>query len=356
MRGVIASIVVSCVALCAAVHGSASAHESDRERRLPSFRLSGFSDFNFVASDDSDPEVTSGFQEGQFALHVVSDLSDRFDFFAELSLTARDSEYSTEVERAIIKYTYNDFLKISAGRFHTPVNWWNAAFHHGQWLQTTIARPSMTRFGGEFIPVHFVGVLAEGNIPSGPAHLAWVGGVGNGRGENTARAGDAGDVNNNRALLVRLYARPARPYRFEVGGSYYVDKVTTDGLEEFDEDLASAYVVWSSETPELIVEYARIERRGEASGISVESTAWYAQAAWRLPFWKERLKPYARYEEIDVDEADPVFVALTDERGYLVGLRVDAGKFVALKFELRHRKLGSVPYDDAFFAQVAYAF
>ena len=257
-------LVFAAVAFSVVPMGTA-AHDQTSDDSRPALRLSGFTDVNFYAGDDTDPESTSGFRDGQFVLHMASKLSRSFDVFAEISLSARDSEYVVELERGVIKYSHNDYLKISVGRFHTPVNWWNNAFHHGAWLQTTIDRPAMTRFGGEFIPVHFVGGIVEGNIPSGTAHLAYAFGVGNGRSENTARGGDAGDVNNNRALLLKLYSRPAWPYRLEVGGAYYRDKVSTMGLEAFDEDLASLYAVWSGDLPEIVGEYARLSREGETS-------------------------------------------------------------------------------------------
>ena len=73
----------------------------------------------------------SGFKEGQFVLHFVSDIADRIDFFAEVSLGAREgNDFKIELERGFIKYTHNDHIKLSFGRFHTAVNWWNTAFHH----------------------------------------------------------------------------------------------------------------------------------------------------------------------------------------------------------------------------------
>src|SRR5258707_10325413 len=93
---------------------------------------------------------------------------------------------------------------MSFGRYHTPVGYWNTAFHHGAWLQTTITRPDIVRFGGTFIPIHFVGFLAEGNIPSGGAGLSYNVGVGNGRGNVIFRPGDAGDNNNNRSEERRV--------------------------------------------------------------------------------------------------------------------------------------------------------
>ena len=65
--------------------------------------------------------------------------------------------FNAEVERLIIRYDLNDYFKVSFGRYHTPVNYWNTAFHHGQWLQTTISRPEMTQFGGQFYPCAFRG-------------------------------------------------------------------------------------------------------------------------------------------------------------------------------------------------------
>ena len=160
--------------------------------KYPNLKIGGFGDFNYFDSDEESPDAASGFFQGQFVLHFVSALSSQFTFFGEVSWTAVNSSYKTAVERAIISYERSDYLKISGGRFHTPINWWNVAFHHGQWLQTSISRPEMTRFGGEFIPVHFVGMIVGGDVPSGSMNLSYQAGVGNGRGDNIAGAGDGG--------------------------------------------------------------------------------------------------------------------------------------------------------------------
>ena len=136
----------------------------------PSLHLSGFADVDFATQNKS--EGPRGFSEGQFVLHLASALSPRVNMFGELSFTPRADAgtgspaatgFNAEVERVIIRFDQSDRLKVSFGRYHTPVNWWNTAFHHGQWLQTTISRPEMIQFGGKFIPVHFVGELVEGS-------------------------------------------------------------------------------------------------------------------------------------------------------------------------------------------------
>src|SRR2546425_13004144 len=97
--------------------------------------------------------------------------------------------FNLEIERTILRYDFSDLLKLSAGRYHTPISYWNTAFHHGQWLQTTANRPEMIKFGGFFLPVHFVGILAEGAVAPRSLGLHYDGGGGNGRGAPVSLAG-----------------------------------------------------------------------------------------------------------------------------------------------------------------------
>src|SRR6185437_4730215 len=100
--------------------------------------------------------------------------------------------------------------------YHTPIGYWNTAFHHGAWLETSIDRPGSVKVGGTYTPIHFVGFLVEGNIPSGGAGLAYSVGVGNGRGDTISRPGDAGVTNNFRACVVTVFARAVTPYGLQI--------------------------------------------------------------------------------------------------------------------------------------------
>src|SRR5438309_9861010 len=219
------------------------------EARYPSLQIRGFGEVNFSATDQRG--AISGFNLGQLDLHLASALSHKVTYFGELTFNAQSAGYTLEVERSIIRYDYNDFFKLSFGRYHTPIGYWNTAFHHGAWLQTTISRPDMVRIGGTFIPVHFVGVLAEGNIPSGGAGLSYSAGVGNGRGSIISRPGDAGDNNNNRAWVANLYSRPVRLYGLQVGVSVYRDKITLPMVSptgnEFREWISAPHILCTKE-------------------------------------------------------------------------------------------------------------
>src|SRR5262245_14686662 len=146
----------------------------------PRLKITGFGDLTF--SSQHIIEFPRGFSEGQFVLHMASALSPRATFFGEMSFTPRNDAgtgsppatgFNAEIERMILRLDQSDRLKVSFGRYHTPVNWWNTAFHHGSWLQTTIQRPEMTQFGGRFLPVHFVGALVEGTFPAAALNLTY---------------------------------------------------------------------------------------------------------------------------------------------------------------------------------------
>jgi len=325
--------------------------------KYPSLRLMGFGDVNYYNTEDEAGDKESGFRNGQFVLHFVSQLSTRFSVFSELSLTARSNEYKIEVERLIVKYDYNDYFKLGIGRFHTAISWWNTAYHHGAWLQTTIDRPLAVRFGSQLLPIHFVGAIVEGAIPSGGVGLSYIAGVGNGRGENIARGGDAGDINDNRALNARVFAKPDALYGLEVGVSYYRDTITQEMSEQdFDEWIGSAFLVYDRENPQVIAEYFHIEHEGVSTGEVSKSDAYYIQVAYRLPWWKGRLMPYTRFESTDIAENEQVFTKEFDLERYLLGVRIDVSSYVAVKAEYRHESINSGPFLDGLFAQIAFTF
>jgi len=308
------------------------------EMHYPSLQIRGFGDVDFAATDQKG--TNSGFYLGQLDLHFASALSQKISYFAEITLNAHPDQYTIEVERSFIRYDYNDFFKISFGRFHTPIGYWNTAFHHGAWLQTTIDRPLMVRVGGQITPLHLVGFLAEGNIPSGWAGLGYNFGVGNGRGDIITRPGDAGDNNNNRAWVAKLYSRPPSLYGLEVGGSVYRDKITLPTGQNYREWITSAYTVWTKGSPEFLGEYDHINHQNILTGQDSNTDALYAQFAYRLPWFERTFKPYYRFEYLHMPLSEQVFTHL-DQVESIVGLRYDISNYAAFKAE--YRRLNGQP-------------
>ena len=341
----------------------------------PSLKIAGFSDLDFSATDLHGPsggfgaqtlvEPHSGFEEGQFVLHLSSALSPKVTVFSELSLTARSDAgtgtpaapgFNPEVERLILRYDLNDYFKISFGRYHTPINYWNTAFHHGQWLQTTISRPEMVQFGGSFIPVHFVGALAEGSTPAGGLNLNYDAGIGNGRGQIISRAGDFSDVNNARAWLVNLFVKPDALYGLQAGGSVYRDELSPTNGFTGREWIESGHIVWQKENPEFLAEFANIHHAYK-TGIVSNSQAFYAQVAYRLPWFNRLWKPYYRFEQIHVPQSDPLFRILVPTfSGSTVGVRYDFTSFAAWKLEYRNYMRRDLPTINGIFTQTSFTF
>jgi hypothetical protein len=341
-------------------HGHMEDHASlgeirDTERRFPSLQIRGFGDVDFSATDQKGS--VSGFNLGQFVLHLASPLSEKVSYFGEVSFTAQPTGYDLSVERTIIRYDYNDYFKISFGKYHTPIGYWNAAFHHGAWLQTTIARPEMIQFGGSFIPTHFVGIEAEGNIPSGGLGLGYNVGLGNGRSSILSKSGDSGDANDNRSWVANVYSRPARFYGLQVGASVYRDKLTPQPGKNFEEWITSADIVWTKEKPEFLAEYANVHHRDVVTTNTWDSQAFYVQLAYRLPWQQSKWKPYYRYEYIHKPEDDPTLVNVLDLSGSTLGVRYDITNYAAFKGEYRNSRHGvNEPRVNGAFFQTAFTF
>jgi hypothetical protein len=342
----------------------------------PALKISGFGDLNFSASNlqgaatgfsaQSLLQPHSGFQEGQFILHMSSSLSPKVTVFGELSFTARADAgtgttpapgFNPEVERLIVRYDANDRFKLSFGRYHTPINYWNTAFHHGEWLQTTISRPEMVQFGGSFIPVHFVGSLVEGEIPAGGLNLNYNVGLGNGRGQVISRPGDFGDVNNNRAWLVNGFIKPNRPFGLRLGGSVYRDNLNPLNGPAASEWIEAGHIVWAKETPEFIAEFANVGHRIANTGATSNSQGLYMQVAYRLPWMQRTLKPYYRFDYIHVPRADAIFRSVVPVfHSSTAGLRYDITSFAAFKLEYRDYRRRDLPAFHGIFTQTSFTF
>jgi hypothetical protein len=321
----------------------------------PEFNFMGFGDISYLSRDAGNAD---GFAIGQAVAHLTASLDNSLRVFGEFSMTAKDNEYKAGVERLIVRYDFSDRFKLSGGRYHSPIGYWNSAFHHGAWLQTTVSRPEMAKFGSKIIPIHFVGVLLEGNFPANQFGLSYKAGFGNGRHENIVQPGDAGDINGDNAWLFQLNASPTSTSLFglHTGIGYYSDTVTPSDRDEIDEKTFSAYVAWEKESPEFILEYLHSTHEfADNSSISGDVDAWYAQVAYRLSGSKRQWKPYARYESTEVDDSDPL---LGDQglnyAAVVLGVRWDFSAYAALKAEYRNEEFDNGGKEDNFRLQVSF--
>jgi hypothetical protein len=319
----------------------------------PEFNFIGFGDISYISRDGSNRD---GFAIGQAVAHLSASLGNSFSVFGEFSATGKDSGYSLEVERLMVKYDFSDLLKLSAGRYHTPIGYWNSGFHHGAWLQTTSTRPEMIKFGSKIVPIHFVGVLLEGTLPKNALGLSYHAGFGNGRHANVARSGDAGDVNGDKAWMVQLRAAPDQFFGLEAGVGFYNDVVSPSDRPDIKENTISVYAAWTRESPEVIFEYLHSEHELVSnSSMSGNVDSWYAQFAYRLKDDLRDWKPYARFEKTDVDNTDPLlFDQGLDYDASILGVRWDFNPYAALKAEYRNEEFDNAGRENNFRLQVSF--
>ena len=174
---------------------------------------------------------TNSFLLGQLDLFITSRLSEKFSVLSELILEAgQDNAFTFEVHRLLLKYSMNDYFNLSAGRYHTSIGYYNTAYHHGSFFQTTVNRPFLFAFEsrGGILPLHNVGLSATGRIPNAPFGLHYVAEIGNGR---AARPGarpvqSVVDENNGKSFNLALYSRPSQIPGLQTGFSVYHDNLT----------------------------------------------------------------------------------------------------------------------------------
>src|SRR6201984_1045399 len=145
--------------------------------------IRGFGDFGLYGGNQKGQ--TTSFSLGELNLFVTSNISDRFKFLREIVFEANSGEspsnqvpinaFKAEPERVLLEYSLNDYFNLAAGRFHTAIGYYNTAYHHSTWLQTTTGRPFLFEFedSGGILPPHTLGVSASGAIPSGAMGLPY---------------------------------------------------------------------------------------------------------------------------------------------------------------------------------------
>ena len=360
-------------------------HEADTSEHAESermdlsktlLRIRGFGDVTFHG-DNYHPPFSTGlppdntaFTLGQLNLFVTSDISDKFKFLGEIVFEAGPdniygqprlqgaNSFGVDVERYLLTYSHNDYFSISAGRYHTAIGYYNTAYHHSTWLQTTTGRPLLFAFEdqGGILPIHNVGVEAYGRIPSGSVGLHYIAEIGNGRESRSLLEGEP--VQNiitdktHKAFNIALFARPTNVPGLQVGFSAYHDLlVPLTSPVPVGETILAAHAVYSTNNFEWLNE-ALVVRHSPDGGHVFETPGWYSQISRRWGSYR----PYFRYQYINAGTYDPIFPDVGLRAGPQAGLRYDASESVALKLQYDYTALRNQRAVQGLEAQVGFTF
>lgn len=300
--------------------------------------IRGFGDFGLYGGNQKGETTT--FSLGQLNLFITSNISERFKVLTELVFELdQNNNFQDDLERVLLDYSFNDYFKLSAGRYHTAIGYYNTAFHHTTWFQTATSRPYIFSYEDEggILPIHNVGLSASGQIPSGNLGLHYVAEVGNGRAFGPGVTGQVRnfvDENNHKSMNLALFAAPEAIPGSQVGFSVYRDVLFPANALPIGETIFDVYAVLSRHNFEWLNEALMI--RHSPKGIHVfETPAFYSQISKKLGV----ARPYLRYEYVNASSQEPVFPQVGLRTGPTTGVRFDVSEAVAVKAQYSYSEL-----------------
>jgi hypothetical protein len=340
----------------AAAHGAAGQHgdHDAGQTGAPRLQIQGFADVNLSASNQ--PGSHTSFALGQLDLFLTSRLSEKFDVLSELIVEAnRRNEFTFEIHRLLLQYTPNDNLRLGIGRFHTAIGYYNTAYHHGSWFQTTTNRPFIFAFEGKggILPLHNVGLQATGRVPGAPWGLRYVAEVGNGRASRSpldAPVQTALDENNRKAFNLGLFARPNSVRGLQTGFSVYRDRLAPLNAPTVSQTIGAGYVVYQNARYESLNEFVMM--RLASNGRVYNTPAFYTQFSRQFGSYR----PFFRYQYINVPSDNPLYSDVGRRNGPALGVRYDLTDFAAFKAQYEHTSRRRQTALDELFLQFAFTF
>lgn len=331
------------------------AQEPSEPNPLNSLVVRAFGSVLWNATDR--PATPNSFTLGQLDFFATSNLSERVSVLAEIVLEGSiNTQVETDLERLQLTYRFNDYLNISAGRYHASIGFYNAAFHHGGFFETPIGRPRVFAFEDEggVLPIHEVGIKVSGLIPKTRSSLRYLVEVGNGRswnrsGAEPTAASPERDQNGSKAINLGVSFRPDRLRGFEAGASYYLDTVTGTMDPEVKHRIGAIYLTYRTPSVEVMAEWLTLT---EHTTVTPRNSAAYVQVSRAWGKWR----PFYRYDRLSLDSRTLLFGATESTTAQIAGLRVDLSEWVGLKAQYERATLGSRRGVDSLGTQLVFVF
>src|SRR5450432_749822 len=279
---------------------AASAMYSEPEQSEASrYTFHGYADAGFERNLNG--TSVKRFVLGEVDLFGTARISPKLTALVEAVLET-DNQVATasvpvNVERLLLQYRQNDYFNLDIGSYRTAIGFYSTAYLRSSWLQTALTRPKLFTFedDGGFLPLHNVGLSANGKLPSGDLGLHYVVEVGSSRNyANTERTGV--DFEQNGAVNVALYARPRGVPGLQVGFSTYRDKFSPLPGFSLSRSVWTAHGVYRANRFEFLNEaiLARFSQPGLGHG---NVAGFYSQLAYRVA---SNWTPYLRFDYANV--------------------------------------------------------
>lgn len=296
------------------------------------------------ARDTPDPAGRKGgFAIGNVALYMTPSFGERVKSIIEL-VFEQDERGSmvVDLERVQLGYTFSDALTTWVGRYHTPIGYWNAAFHHGAQIQTSVLRPRFLAFEdqGGIVPVHGVGMLGSGSVPLGEGRAKYDLYIANGSPIEDGVLAISGfkDDDGNKMIGGNVRHEFGGNLRgLTVGAHAMSTRVTSYDAQQAiigrtQLKLGGAYVVFDRGNWDLIGEYYAFRNR-DLLGATGAHASWaaFAQVGYTLA---DTVTPFVRIEKASLDQGDSYFATMNSGRSYrrqTFGVNFELNPTTALK-------------------------
>jgi hypothetical protein len=263
----------------------------------------------------------------------------KFSFLSEVLFDIDEgNEFAFDLDRVQVSYDHADWLKVTVGRFHTSIGYYNTAYPHGGAIfLLPIARPALVEQhdNASILPSSAVGMTLHGTFSLGTPSLSYDLDIANGRGRAADELTNGVDLNNSKMLNLRL--------RFErsgliIGGNALVDWIPPrvdmpEQPETLREQIFGAHIAYVEHPWHLIAEGALIQHIGATT---YRTLTGLVEAGYTVG----QFTPYARFEATRFPAGlDPFWAATFQQaRGSFdalsSGIKWMANDSIALKAEL----------------------
>jgi hypothetical protein len=318
------------------------------------YSLNFFGDISLGATKPAGTDHPFGFGLGAQDLLIRGELSSQITATTEIALEPGDEGVTVDVERFAVRWQSSGYF-IEAGRTHTAFGYWNNAYHHGRWLQPTIARPRWVAFedDGGMLPVHWVGAGVGARLPVGAATVNLQASFGNGRGVIVDDVRNAHDYQAMKAyhFSAEMVGIGVPELRVGIAGVYdripgIPDRPLLPNGESIGEFIGGAHIAYVNVPLIFIGEgYWVAHTAKDVSGSTHQFNTYGGFVLVGYAFG--RVTPYFEIERIASKGVDPFFVrtdlngGVTDSFDSLkgiIGVRVDLTDWTALKAEYRQTR------------------
>ena len=301
----------------------------------PRLRVHGFGELDLNRSFEKGNNNSSAI--GELEILISSRLSNRLTVLGDIEVTAAsNTKASIGLERLLLRYSPSEHLILSAGRYFTSIGYYNSA-HRGTWLQTAVDPPFSfeSEDEGGILPVHNVGVSANGVIPSGSLGLRYIAEIG---AAHTSRTRldqpdeKVVDEHNSVAFNFGLLARPVAVPGLQAGFSIYRDRLAPTGAPKIGQTIMAVHLVYRRPAFEMLNEALVVRHALLDTSRVFNTTSFYTQLSRQFG----KYTPYFRYEYIKASDHDPILGDIGRRNGPSFGLRYDLGEFMAFKAQYDH--------------------